>query len=749
MSIRWKLFLPIIGVIIIFLVSLVLIISSQVSSDIIAQNEGFSKTFVDAVYSQVEQLHYSVEREKGELIHETRRRLQELVDVAVDAIANLHQLSMDGALSEAEAKNLAVEQVRAMEFGVDGYFWIDDTDYINLLLTPNPSVEGTSRFELQDHTGQFLVQQFVDNSVRDGESWLQYFFPRPGETEPAEKLGYTKLFEPWGWVIGTGEYVDVIDDRSAEFEEAIIRGMNQSLYVDRSRSDYPFIFGSDGEFIAYINQDLVGTRPDIRDTETGEDLVERFFEVGEGKIRYNFTKPGVEGSFPKEGYVRVFEERGWVIAYTFYPDDALAVVTRFSRFLILVAVGGVILLSALILLSVNGIVQALRKTTASMATIAQGSGDLTFRLPVTTKDELGKLALNFNEMMEKLQNLVRTLKHSSNEGELIGEQLSSNTEEISTALEEMSATGLSINESSKRLVSEIDKSATSLKTIVQTMEVLDGNAENESEAVAMSSSAVEQMVASIGNITRISHERAEEIRGLSNKAHQGKEEMDMTRGDVDNIAESAGAIQDVLKVIQDISGQINLLAMNAAIEAAHAGDAGRGFAVVADEIRKLAESTAQNSNQIAESIQDIVQNIEHATERSKQTASSIDAIAQETANSALAMEEIFAALEEVNQGTTQINEALSNLVHSSAEVRDASQKARGQSESSNQALEQIRQLSQQSEQAMAEISSALVETSHAIQDIRDLGVKNSHIQSKLLSEFDRFVVEEENEAPED
>jgi methyl-accepting chemotaxis protein len=337
--------------------------------------------------------------------------------------------------------------------------------------------------------------------------------------------------------------------------------------------------------------------------------------------------------------------------------------------------------------------------------------------------------------------MIRLLRDSAIESEGIGEELSASTEEISTAVVQMAATGESINEKSSTLAREASQADEYVRDIIDSMKEMGSVSQDESAAVEQSSAAVEEMVASIQNITRISQERASLIRSLSEQAATGRREMEQTRVDVQSIAESAGAIQQVLKVIQDISERINLLAMNAAIEAAHAGDAGRGFAVVAEEIRKLAESTAGNSAQIAGSVKEIVEKIDAATQRSDETAQSISRIAEQSGESAKAMEEIFQALNEVNQGTMQITEALEHLVGSSTQVRDASVSVIQKSDGAREALERVSSLSHQNDQGINEISGAIGEVNLAIQQIRELGTRNMESLRIIGEEVRRFTIE--------
>jgi methyl-accepting chemotaxis protein len=581
LSIRWKLFLPVASAILIYTLLLIILISTTVTRDVLNQNEEFARTYVDSIYAQVELFDAESASRRELMVQETRRRLREIIEAAHGMLQGIHEQELRGLLSRNRAQELAVQNINNMWFGRDGYIWADDLNYINVALPPNPSVAGTSRFDLQDVTGQYIVRLLVDGAVSVGETWLEYYFPKPDESEAPPKLGYTKLFEPWGWVIGTGEYIDNIDEEIAEFEARSLGELNANLYADTSRSDYPFIIDSDGRFVAYIRPDLIGQAPTLLDTETGEDLIAKFLESPEGRISFHYTKPGDEsGSHEKVGYLRRLPQRNWIVVYAYYPDDVLEQTRRFRNLLIFLGLGGLAFQGGLLIILLTMIQRVLRRTSDSMQTIAEGSGDLTFRLPVTTRDEIGQLSGSFNLMMEKLQSMIRLLRDSAIESEGIGEELSASTEEISTAVVQMAATGESINEKSSTLAREASQADEYVRDIIDSMKEMGSVSQDESAAVEQSSAAVEEMVASIQNITRISQERASLIRSLSEQAATGRREMEQTRVDVQSIAESAGAIQQVLKVIQDISERINLLAMNAAIEAAHAGDAGRGFAVV-------------------------------------------------------------------------------------------------------------------------------------------------------------------------
>ena len=742
MSIKAKIFLPILILLIIAFGAVFFIISNNLQKTILEQNADFSKNYVNNIYSQAQAIHSASEVQYDLLLNETKRRLKELVEVAVDVADGFYRLEQSGQMTRAEAQYQAKENIRGLWFGRSGYYWTDNTDYINVLLPPNTSVEGTSRKDLQDVNGKYLVRELVDGAVKNGETYVEYWFPKPGEEEASQKLGFTQLFEPWGWVIGTGEYIDNIDDTIQELENENIKILNDAIYGNIEGTAYPFIKTRENEYIAYIDQSKLGQKVKSTDKKTGEDLTMKYYKIKDGPVDYWYTKPDHPDNkfFKKTGYVKYFAERDWVIVYAQYEDDVLQSIKQVEITVLIVSILAIVFLSIILLLFLTLILKTLKNTAVRLDEMSMGSGDLTYRLEVKSKDETSRLAESFNRMMEKLQNIVIRLKESAEYGDNISIELAANTEEIASAAEQMAASGQSIQKKSAVLDDKTSEANQALISILEDMGKVSEQADTEAAAVEQSSAAIEQMIASIQNITRVSQNRAEQIRKLSGAARQGKNEMDQTVINIKDIAGSADSISEVLSVIDGISQQINLLSMNAAIEAAHAGEAGRGFAVVAEEIRKLAESTAENSAQIDESIKKIILQIQETSERSINTGNTISRIADETEESSNAMEEILSALAELSVGTKQITEALDNLSEASSGMKEYSKSVEASTTGSQKTLDEIASLSKDNNTGMVEISAGMDEVSSAISHIRELVTQNQDAMSKIADLIGNFKV---------
>ena len=263
-------------------------------------------------------------------------------------------------------------------------------------------------------------------------------------------------------------------------------------------------------------------------------------------------------------------------------------------------------------------------------------------------------------------------------GELLGEvagqlgkssELSSSAEETAAATVEIEQNVRSIKERISELGGRFNSSRAALAKINESLELLKRHSDEQTELVGQSGQAVGAMVSSIRGVAGIIEARSASMGTLKEAARGGSEPIEETERSFQLVARNIESIEEMTGIISGISSQTNLLAMNAAIEAAHAGDSGRGFAVVSDEIRKLAESSAASADTIEKSLKDLVAAIKATGDRVRDSGSSFDRVRGEVDAVGASFREITASTEELDAGTAQITGSSSELGRASADIR--------------------------------------------------------------------------------
>lgn len=740
-SIRFKLLAPILALLLLVFGILLVRVSRVMENVVLDYGDQFAKSNTDMIYQMVATFEDDLERQRRIKLEETKKRLSQLTETAVGIIDFYYQEYQQGRMSEFRAQEQAKAALAALRYGENGYFWMDNDQYELLVLPPDPSQVGRDRENIEDVKGKRMVKELVDGAVTDGSTFVEYWFPKLSNGEPFPKLGNARYFEPWGWVPGTGEYIDVIDEDIARLKAEGLQQLNESLYAEQYFDSYPFIKDRQGTYIAYVDQDRIGETADSRDVETGESLNELYFSTGNGRIEYHFTKDG-EGSYKKFGYVRTYAPRGWVVVYTLYEVDLLQPVRRAQAAISLIGFGAILIMGILVSLFISRVTKPIRNATALLRDIADGEGDLTQRLKVESRDEVGVMAESFNRFADSLALMIADLKRGSDAGKEEGVALAANTEEISASAEEISATVKSLDQKIEGLGGIVGDTRRLTAEIETSIRRADSSIEGMSASITESSAAVNEMVASVENLSRVSSEKRQTVDNLGAHAQRSGERVRETAQEILAIAESVDAIVELADVINNISDQINMLSMNAAIEAAHAGEAGKGFAVVAEEIRRLAESTNEQAAGIASTVKNVAEKIEGTTSGARETEEAMDYIIQNVGSVGEAMGELLGGLQEISAGSGQISTALNELVTSSGEVREVSGAVGGRSSEISGAMATLEQISAENQQAAGEILSGIQQISASIHEIADLGTRNAENVENIDAMVSRFKVEE-------
>jgi methyl-accepting chemotaxis protein len=495
-------------------------------------------------------------------------RLKDETQIAVSVLEEYNKKAQSGELTMDQAKKEAADRVRDLRYdNGKGYFWIDTTEGVNVVLLGR-EVEGHSRIDLVDPNGVHFIQEMIKNGLKDGGGYTDLEFAKPGETQPLPKRNYTVLYKPFNWVLGTGVWIDDIDaavaarsdELHAELRASIVKSIAvmvvlQSIFI---------------AFAWYLGKTLTGPI----------EIVTKHMEViGTG----DFT----------------------------LSDQEAAELQKLS----------------------------------------------------TRRDEIGKMALAMKEMTEKVRELMNDVAQTA--------------EYLAAASEELTSTADQAAGVSKAIADSVVNVAGSCSEQFDDVQTANDHTQKLTEHMATFQRTLRDAGAKVDETSTVAAKGGKDVQ----TAVTGMQSIEKNVSHIAELIESLGAnskeIGTIVATISEIADQTNLLALNAAIEAARAGEHGRGFAVVADEVRKLAEQSQQAASEIASRIGKIQTSTDEAvqamhaglgevmegTKTVQSTGSSFQGIVDmvgEVAASSNAMGDsvkvLTASIDEISKAVEKINE---------------------------------------------------------------------------------------------
>ncbi len=368
------------------------------------------------------------------------------------------------------------------------------------------------------------------------------------------------------------------------------------------------------------------------------------------------------------------------------------------------------------------------------------TGDLTVRATVRARDEIGRIAAFFNDFISTLEHMVGEVKSVTETTENISLELAASSEETAASLHEIRVNTEGMRNKIVHLDGEVSSSSKSAEDVDGYLSRLSELIADQASAINQSSASIEQMSASINNIATAAEEKLRVANELESTALDGQSEMEETEQTIKKVSDSAGVIMEMIQIIQDIASKTNLLAMNAAIEAAHAGDFGKGFAVVADEIRNLAESSAESAKQITQSLGEVTDYIAVSASSTEKTGRIFSDIVGQIKGVSMSMSEMKNATGELSIGAKQILEALGSLVSTTDEVKVSSVDMKARVTAIVDAMRSVAAISRDTKYGMEEITIGIDEIYKAAEAISRAGGENSESVATLKSLVERFKV---------
>ena len=547
------------------------------------------------IVSTVRDNHAQLATYQADLEESVGNQLKGETEVAYGILEEYYKKQQAGELTEDQAKKEAADRVRDLRYdGGNGYFWIDTVDGNNVVLLGRKDVEGKNRFNAKDSNGYPFIQEINKAAQQEGGGFTRWTFPKPGETEPLPKYGYSIEFKPYQWVLGTGVWIDEIDAMVAQKEAALSASLRTSILEALGVMVLLQIILA--LFARYIGANIA--RPIMR-------MTERLGIMGTGDFR-------LEG-----------------------------------------------------------------EAAAEMEELA------------SRPDELGTMAQAMQELNEKVRALMRNVAQTA-------EYLAASSEELTSSAEQAADVSQSIAESIVKVAGacseqfdDVQTANEHTKKLTQNMQDFEGHLEETGQQVQKTSNVategrqgVATAVTGMQSIeTNVSH-IAELIEGLGENSKQ---------------------IGEIVDTIAGIAEQTNLLALNAAIEAARAGEHGRGFAVVADEVRKLAEQSQEAASEISERIGRIQSSTQEAVDAMHQGLSevmdgtktvqgagtSFDGIASMVGKAAAASQAMQSSVERLTQSIGHIDAAVEEINTKSRSVADEAQTVSAATEEETASMHEI------------------------------------------------------------
>jgi methyl-accepting chemotaxis protein len=371
---------------------------------------------------------------------------------------------------------------------------------------------------------------------------------------------------------------------------------------------------------------------------------------------------------------------------------------------------------------------------------ALGEGDLTRKLEITSKDEMGKLEEYVNNTVEQIRNMAFAINKQAGALSLIGNELAANMTQTAAAINQVTANIQSIKGRVLNQSASVTETNATMEQITLNISKLNTNIDKQTESVAQSSSAIEEMLANIESVTQTLIKNADNVKDLAGASEVGRTGLQEVATDIQEISRESEGLLEINGVMENIASQTNLLSMNAAIEAAHAGEAGKGFAVVADEIRKLAESSSEQSKTISTVLKKIKEAIDKISKSTNVVLNKFEAIDGGVRTVSQQEENIRNAMEEQSQGSKQILDAVSHLNEITAQVKNGSEEML---EGSRQVITEGKNLemaTQEITNGINEMATGAEQINIAVNQVNNISGENRENIEILTKEVSRFKI---------
>ncbi|HKK49256.1 MAG TPA: methyl-accepting chemotaxis protein [Alkalispirochaeta sp.] len=401
-------------------------------------------------------------------------------------------------------------------------------------------------------------------------------------------------------------------------------------------------------------------------------------------------------------------------------DQTRALARGFAQ-LMMLTTGAAVLAGILLSVWMLRAIKPLHAIRGALSDIARGEGDLTRALDESRTDEVGQVAHEFNGFVSSLREIIAAVRDSVGTLSTASQGLSSNMEQTSQAVKSLNqnieAVRVQITETQAPEVQDV---STTVAEIDESIRGLSHAIEQQADTIDNMSAALEEMIANVSSVTQTLEKSADQMSHLETVSAHGFELLEEVSRMVAEISEQSQGMEEANEVITNIAAQTNLLAMNAAIEAAHAGDAGRGFAVVAEEIRNLAENSSTQSTSISGVLKNLQESIHAVVARTTDAGHAFEDVRTAIDTVSHLNSTIKNAMDEQTVGNQQLLESFELITRLTGEVRQGGHTMSDGSARIREKMGNLVQTTQSIEENAAAMSTDTTDIGKSVQHVAEL-----------------------------